>query len=351
MSLKSALPALTAALLFGASTPAAKVLAGNVPPLLLAGLLYLGSGAGLALVLIARRTLPALSRESPLLGVPRAEWPWLAGAVLSGGLLGPALLMQGLVRTEAAAASLLLNFEAVLTALIAWIVFRENAGGRMVLGMLAIAAGGVLLSWAPGSKAPSAGAILVVAACLCWAVDNNLTRKVATNDAVLVACIKGLVAGCGNTALALLAGATMPAPSVVLAAAGVGFLGYGVSLALFVVALRDLGTARAGAYFAVSPLFGVVLSLAIWPQLPVPHFWAAAALMAVGVWLHVRERHAHMHTHAPLVHSHPHRHDAHHQHIHAPGEATHEPHDHVHRHAPLTHEHPHYPDVHHRHGH
>lgn len=351
MSLKSASPALAAALLFGASTPAAKVLVGDVPPLLLAGLLYLGSGVGLSAVLMARRLLPSVSRAPAALGIPRRDWPWLAGAVVFGGLLGPVLLMLGLVRTEAAAASLLLNVEGVLTALIAWVVFKENADRRIVLGMVAIVAGGVLLTWAPGSKTPSLGSALVVAACLCWAVDNNLTRKVSTNDAVLVACIKGLVAGLGNTALALLTGAALPGPAVVLSAAVVGFLGYGVSLALFVVSLRTLGTARAGAYFSVAPLFGVVLSLAVWPQMPAATFWVAAVLMALGVWLHVSERHEHVHTHEPLVHSHPHRHDEHHQHAHATDEAQPEPHVHEHRHERLTHKHPHYPDVHHRHGH
>ena len=351
MSLKSASPALAAALMFGASTPAAKVLVGDVSPVLLAGLLYLGSGLGLAAVLLARRSLPSGSRASATLQIPRAEWPWLAGAVTVGGLLGPVLLMLGLVRTEAAAASLLLNVEGVLTALIAWLVFKENADRRVVLGMVAIVAGGVLLSWSPGSKSPSPGSALIVAACLCWAIDNNLTRKVSTHDAVLIACIKGLVAGLGNTALALLTGAALPAPTVVLSAAVVGFLGYGVSLALFVVGLRTLGTARAGAYFSVVPLFGVVLSLAVWPQMPAATFWAAGALMALGVWLHVSERHEHLHTHEPLVHSHLHRHDEHHRHAHAPDEAAREPHVHEHRHEPLTHSHPHYPDVHHRHGH
>lgn len=351
MSLKSASPALAAALLFGASTPAAKVLVGNVPPLMLAGLLYLGSGIGLAVVLLLRRMLPAAGRPAVPLAIPRAEWPWLAGAVLVGGLLGPVLLMLGLARTDAAAASLLLNVEGVLTALIAWVVFRENADRQVVLGMVAIVAGGVLLSWEPGGTTLSPGSLLVMAACLCWAVDNNLTRKVSTNDAVLVACIKGLIAGLGNTTLALLTGAGMPEAPVLALAAVVGFLGYGVSLSLFVVGLRTLGTARAGAYFSVAPLFGVVLSLLIWPQIPGGLFWGAALLMAGGVWLHVRERHEHVHTHEPTEHSHLHRHDEHHRHAHAPEDAPQEPHVHMHRHESLTHKHPHYPDVHHRHGH
>lgn len=351
MSLKSASPALAAAMLFGASTPAAKLLIGEVAPVLLAGLLYLGSGVGLAIVLALQRTTAARGRTHAAPVIPRGDWPWLAGAVVVGGIAGPALLMLGLARTDAATASLLLNVEGVLTAVIAWIVFRENADRQVVLGMLAIVAGGVLLSWEPGGGSPSVGAGLVLAACLCWAIDNNLTRKVSTNDAVVVACIKGLVAGLGNTVLALSAGAVMPSPGVASWAAVVGFLGYGVSLALFVVGLRTLGTARAGAYFSVAPLFGVIVSFALWPAAPGATFWVAAALMAAGVWLHLRERHEHLHTHESLAHSHRHWHDEHHRHAHEPGEMAVEPHTHPHRHDVLTHRHPHYPDVHHRHRH
>lgn len=346
-----ALTALAAAILFGASTPVAKLLVGEVAPLLVAGLLYLGSGLGLAAVLAAGRAVARARGRPRSPGIPAADRPWLAAAVFFGGLLGPALLMTGLARTDAASASLLLNVEGVLTAVLAWVVFGENADRRIVLGMLAIVAGGVLLAWEPGGGAFSPGALLVLGACLCWAIDNNLTRKVSTNDAVLVACIKGLVAGAGNTLLALVAGASLPGLATVALAGAVGFLGYGVSLALFVVGLRTLGAARAGAYFSVAPLFGVALSLAIWPRAPEPAFWMAAALMGAGIWLHVSERHDHLHTHAPLVHSHRHRHDAHHQHTHETGVPITEPHTHLHRHEPLTHKHPHYPDIHHRHDH
>ncbi|HWS76269.1 MAG TPA: EamA family transporter [Quisquiliibacterium sp.] len=351
MHAASAFPALAAALLFGASTPIAKLLVGDVAPLLVAGLFYLGSGIGLAVVLAVRRATARAPDATVSTRIPAADWPWLAVAVVFGGLLGPAMLMSGLARTDAASASLLLNVEGVLTAVLAWVVFRENADRRIVLGMAAIVAGGVLLAWEPGAASLSVGALLVLGACLCWAVDNNLTRKVSTNDAVLIACVKGLVAGAGNTLLALSGGASLPALSTVAVAGAVGFLGYGVSLALFVVGLRTLGTTRAGAYFSVAPLFGVALSLAIWPRVPEPLFWLAAALMGVGLWLHLSERHDHVHTHEPLAHSHPHRHDEHHRHAHEAGMAVTEPHTHLHRHEALTHKHPHYPDVHHRHGH
>lgn len=352
MSIRSAAPALAAALLFGASTPLAKLLIGNIPPLLLAGLLYLGSGLGLSLLLLMRRLRQRASGQPVTsLTIPGAERPWLLGAIVAGGMAGPALLMQGLTQTDAASASLLLNMEGVLTAVIAWSVFKENADRQIVLGMLAIVLGGVLLSWAPGGATLSAGALLIVGACLCWALDNNLTRKVSTNDALLIACLKGLLAGASNTALAFFMGAALPRWPALGAIALVGFFGYGLSLVLFVLALRTLGTARTGAYFSVAPLFGVLISLLVWPTAPSALFWAAAALMALGVWLHVRERHAHAHSHETLAHDHRHRHDAHHRHDHPFNWDGTEPHAHVHRHEVLSHEHPHYPDIHHRHLH
>lgn len=348
---RHAAPALAAALLFGASTPLAKWLGGEMPPLLLAGLLYVGSGVGLGALWLVRRALYRHPGETRIPGIPRADLPWLLGAIVAGGMFGPALLMQGLAGTDAAAASLLLNLEGVFTALIAWLVFKENADRRVVIGMLAIVAGGALLSWQPGAARVSAGALLIVAACLCWAVDNNLTRRVSSHDAMLIAGLKGLIAGLCNTGLALYAGAQLPAATPLAATLLVGFAGYGLSLALFVLALRALGSARTGAYFSVAPLFGVMLSWALWPQMPEWSFWLAAAAMAFGVWLHLGERHEHAHTHAPLQHDHRHRHDEHHRHTHDFDWDGSEPHAHPHAHAALTHRHAHYPDIHHRHTH
>ncbi|WP_043356943.1 DMT family transporter [Cupriavidus basilensis] len=350
MSVRAAAPALIAAILFGASTPLAKALTGSIPPLLLAGLLYLGSGFGLGLLLVLRRLAgKARGQAEHLATIPRHELPWLFGAILAGGVAGPAFLMTGLVATDAASASLLLNIEGVFTALIAWMVLKENADRKIVLGMVAIVAGGVLLSWQPAGAALSPGALLIAAACICWAVDNNLTRKVSANDAVLIVCFKGLVAGVCNTAFALIAGVKLPGAVLLVSAMVVGFAGNGLSLALFVVALRHLGTARTGAYFSVAPLFGVIISFALWPQMPNILFWLAFVLMALGVWLHLRERHEH--THEAQEHTHRHRHDEHHQHVHEFDWDGQEPHTHPHRHAPITHTHAHFPDIHHRHPH
>lgn len=348
MSLKAVAPAILAALLFGASTPLAKWLGSDLSPMLLAGLLYLGSGFGLALVLwVRRRRVPTASRFA----IPRTDLPWLAGAVLAGGMIGPALLMTGLQSTDGASASLLLNLEGVFTALLAWVVFKENAEKRVVLGMAAIVAGGFLLAWQSGPVHFSYGSLLIAGACLAWAIDNNLTRRVSANDAIVLACIKGLCAGACNTALALAAGASLPALGSLVAFVVVGFAGYGVSLALFVVALRTLGTARTGAYFSVAPLFGVSISFAIWPEVPPWTFWTAAGLMSIGVWLHLRERHGHVHAHEALEHEHVHEHDEHHEHAHAHPVDPATRHSHPHRHAALSHRHAHYPDIHHRHSH
>ena len=347
----AAFTALLAAALFGATTPLAKTLLGSLSPFMVAGLFYLGSGVGLAVGILFqrfRRTTDERENESR---IQLAEVPWLLGAIAAGGVAGPALLMLGLTTTPAATSSLLLNLEGVFTAVIAWVVFRENVDLQIFLGMVAIVAGGVALSWQPGAAGVSAGALLVVAACVSWAIDNNLTRKVSTNDAMVIACLKGLVAGSVNLCIALLMGAHLPGVGKMVAAMLTGFAGYGVSLVLFVVALRNLGTARTGAYFSVAPIFGVTLSLILWPELPSLLFWIAAALMALGIWLHIRERHEHLHTHEVLDHNHRHRHDEHHQHTHDFEWDGEEPHTHPHQHTRITHTHAHFPDIHHRHIH
>jgi len=340
--------ALAAALLFGLLAPLAKPLAGGMSPLLLAGLLYLGSGLGLAALLAVR--LASGGRAS--ITLPRgADLGWLLGAIAAGGVVGPVLLMFGLQTTDAASASLILNLEGVLTALLAWFVFKENFDRRIALGMAFIVAGGVVLSAGPALSAEGlAGPLAIAGACLAWAIDNNLTRKVSTHDAMLIACAKGLVAGSFSVALALALGAQMPAAHTVAAAGLLGFVGYGLSLTLFVVALRSLGTARTGAYFSLAPFIGAVLAVALGAPLTTP-LLLAGLLMAAGVWLHLTEHHEHRHRHRHAEHEHPHTHDAHHRHSHGPAWDGREPHTHRHVHEPLAHTHAHFPDVHHRHEH
>jgi drug/metabolite transporter (DMT)-like permease len=339
--------AIVSALLFGLSTPCAKLLVGEVPPLLLAGLLYAGSGLGLSLI---RLVMPASASEAP---ITRSDLPWLAGAVAAGGILGPVLLMSGLRSTPASTASLLLNLEGVLTALLAWFVFRENFDRRIALGFALIVAGGLILSWQGGGRglALPPGSLAIAAACFCWAIDNNLTQKVSSADPLRLAAIKGGVAGSVNLGLALLMGSAWPSAGLITRALLVGFLGYGVSLALFVLALRHLGTARTGAYFSLAPFFGAVASLVVLRESIGMGLLVAGLLMAIGAWLHLTERHEHDHHHARIEHSHRHVHDDHHQHTHDGDIAADEPHTHVHVHEPMTHRHPHYPDIHHRHAH
>lgn len=342
--------ALLVAALFGASTPFAKLLLGEVLPVLLAGLLYLGSGVGLSLVRLARRGQSTLGAGEASL--PRAQWGWLAGAVFFGGVLGPVLLMLGLQSTSASTASLLLNLEGVFTALLAWFVFRENFDARIALGMVAIVAGGLTLSWQPGAGlAFSSGALLVAGACACWGVDNNLTQKVSSSDPFQIAAIKGLVAGSVNLAIAFALGASLPPLRVLAGALVVGFFGYGLSLACFVLALRHIGTARTGAYFSLAPFVGALVSLLVLRESVGTLFVAAGILMGIGVWLHLTERHEHRHAHERLEHSHRHVHDEHHQHAHPPGVDPSGPHTHEHVHDPMAHSHPHFPDIHHRHVH
>lgn len=332
--------ALIAAALFGASAPLAKWLLGAVSPWMLAGLFYLGSGIGLGLY---RR----FTRAAPV-SLKRSEAGWLFGAVLSGGVVGPVLLMFGLTGMPASGAALLLNAEGVLTALLAWVVFRENFDRRIALGMVLIAGGTVILSW-PG-KAEFSGslpALAILGACLCWAIDNNLTRKISLADATWIATVKGSVAGSANLALAFMLGARLPDAWVTSVAMVVGLFAYGVSLVLFVVGMRHLGTARTGAYFSVAPFFGAMLALLGGEPVTLP-LVIAGALMAAGVWLHLTERHEHEHAHEAMEHTHEHVHDEHHQHAHDVPVTAGVKHTHDHRHEPMVHVHAHFPDAHHR---
>ena len=341
--------ALLSALLFGISTPFAKLLLGaGVSPWLLAGLLYLGSGIGLGLVQVMRKLRGQTMAEAPL---RRADLPWLALVVLSGGVAGPVLLMFGLATTAASSASLLLNLEGLATMAIAWLMFRENVDRRLLVGAASILAGAVLLSWQGGPGGLGWGAVAIAGACLAWGIDNNLTRRLSAADPVQIALIKGLAAGAVNLALALAIGTALPSTTAIGGAAVVGFIGYGVSLVMFVLALRHLGAARTAAYFSTAPFVGAVVAIAMFGEPVTARLAGAGLLMAMGLYLHLAERHEHEHRHAALDHEHRHVHDEHHQHQHGPGDPPGEPHAHRHRHLPLVHAHPHYPDLHHRHRH
>jgi drug/metabolite transporter (DMT)-like permease len=337
--------ALLAALLFGCSAPAAKWLLADIDPWLLAGLLYAGSGLGLAAYrLIARAPRPVLAPH---------EMAALLGAILTGGIVAPVLLMYGLRSLPASSASLLLNAESVLTALLAWFAFREHFDRRVALGMLLIACGAIALTWPSRFELASLlPALAVIGACFCWAIDNNLMRRVAHADATFSAAFKGIVAGAVNLALAFFfLGAHAPAAAQVAGAMLIGLACYGVSLVLFIVGLRHLGTARTGAYFSVAPFAGAVLSIMFLNESADVRLVVAGALMGLGVWLHLTERHSHEHVHEEMEHTHEHTHDEHHQHEHGADLDPRVAHTHRHRHEQLAHRHLHYPDAHHRHDH
>ena len=332
LSQPGVMAALGAALLFGGGAPLAKGLLASVDPWLLAGLLYLGSGAGLSLY--------RLVRHSPAVKLPPDERGWLAGAIFAGGVVGPVLLMFGLAGMPSSGASLLLNAEGVFTALLAWFVFRENFDRRVALGLVAIIAGAIVLGWPEQAQFSTPWpALAVVGACLAWGIDNNLTRKVSLVDATWIATIKGLSAGSVNLALAFATGATWPALPELTGALLVGALSYGVSLSLFVVGLRHLGTARTGAYFSVAPFFGAMLAIPLLGEALSPRLLIVGGLMGLGVWLHLSEQHSHWHAHEAMEH----------EHGQAPPPGVR--HRHWHCHQPLIHSHAHFPDTHHRHDH
>ncbi|SHF55995.1 Permease of the drug/metabolite transporter (DMT) superfamily [Devosia limi DSM 17137] len=319
---------------------------GSIDPWLLAGILYLGAGTGLAAVHWGR----------PLIGLPSVEaqlqpqdMPWLAAVIAFGGMLGPLFLMLGLSQTSAASGSLLLNLEGLATMVIAWLIFRENVDRRLLIGAGAILAGAMLLSWSGQALRLDTGGLFIAAACLCWGIDNNLTRKLSSADPVQIAMIKGLVAGCTNFILALSLGAALPSIGLIGAGAVVGFLGIGVSLVMFMLGLRHLGAARTGAYFSLAPFIGALLAVIIFRDAITVQIVSAGLLMGLGLWLHLSERHDHDHAHEAVEHDHAHTHDDHHRHTHD-GPVS-EPHSHWHRHEPMRHTHSHYPDLHHRHGH
>jgi drug/metabolite transporter (DMT)-like permease len=340
---KGIVAALGSALLFGAGTPLAKLLLTHVSPWLLAGFLYLGSGIGLMLYRLMIR--------APSVKLEREELAWFACAILSGGVIAPVLLMLGLLSMPASGASLLLNMEGVFTALLAWFTFKENFDRRIALGMVLIVLGALVLGWPTEIKFTGILPTLsILGACFAWGVDNNLTRKISLSDAAWIASIKGLIAGSVNLILAFTVGANLPSLFNITVSMIVGFFAYGVSLTLFVIGLRHLGTARTAAYFSVAPFFGALLSIVLGDPITLPLI-ITGILMATGVWLHISERHEHLHEHRQLDHEHEHSHDEHHQHTHTGSDSTDLTHTHRHSHEPIKHSHPHYPDVHHQHTH
>jgi len=345
LPIRGALLGLAAAATFGLSTPLCKLLLGSVPAVLLAGLLYLGA----AMALWLKRALSPSTNEAAL---KRADAPMLAGIVITGGVVAPVLMLLGLSRVTALTGSLLLNLEAPFTMLLAVAVFREHLGRRTLAAALLILGGAGVLKWQSGPLAIDvAGMLLLAAACLCWAIDNNLTQRLSLRDPFAIVRIKTLVAGATNTLLGLLvAQDSRPGLGTIGAALALGAVSYGASVVLDAYALRLVGAAREAAYFATAPFVGALASMLLGDRLGRGDL-LAMVVMALGVWLMLREDHGHLHEHEAIEHDHLHDHDEHHQHTHAAGESTDAPHSHRHTHAQFVHDHPHVPDAHHRHRH
>ena len=343
--------AILAAILFGASTPFAKLLLGETDSIVLAALLYLGSGIGAGLLVASQKFL---GRSRPVeAGIHRADVPWLAGAVLTGGVAAPIILLLGLKNTSAASASLLLNFEGVATTLIAALVFKEAIGKRTVYAVSLITLASILLTWqASAAWEFSAGALGILGACFLWGLDNNFTRNISAKNPLVIVAVKGLAAGAFSLLLAFFLGKPLPGVMHILWALLLGFICYGLSIALFILALRNLGAARTSTLFGSAPFVGMLISLAIFRETPQGLFFFSLPLMVTGAWLMLGENHQHTHVHECLEHEHRHTHpDEHHVHAHAEDGIFIGEHSHPHVHEDIDHSHAHAPDLHHRHPH
>jgi drug/metabolite transporter (DMT)-like permease len=329
---------LAAAVLFGASAPAVSRIADETNAFALAGLLYVGAALAVLPTTFARLpTRRALQLRGARLGL----------AVLIGGAVAPVLLAAGLARTPAATASLLLNMELAATVLLAAVVFHEHIGPRVAVGTVMVVAGSALLT-SSVAGALRLGAVFVIAACVCWAIDNCITASLDQLAPHHITLAKGFVAGSTNLLIGLVIGPA-PTTSVVLVALLIGALGYGISITLWIAGARDLGAARGQLIFAAAPFVGAVIAWIVLGEPVSAAQLVALVLAALGVAVVVGSSHLHEHRHEPMEHEHEHVHDdAHHDHGHEEQVARHV---HVHHHAHLVHAHPHVPDLHHRHGH
>lgn len=350
--LYSILQALLAALLFGASAPLSKVLLGSIEPVLLASLLYLGSGIGLIIFQLFEHFISKTSvSEAPL---TKKEFPWLIGAVSAGGVAAPILLMYSLKITPASTASLLLNFEGAATALIAILLFNESISKSIWSAVILITLASIILSWDFNNQwGFSIGALGILCACTCWGLDNNFTRNVSAKNPYTIVTIKGVGAGSFSLLLAILLKSSLPSFKTIILSMLLGFFSYGLSIVLYVLAMRELGSTRTSAFFSAAPFIGSILSFIISGDFPAASLYISLPFMITGTLLLLKENHVHMHVHLKLTHEHRHCHsDEHHNHTHAPGEIPRDGyHSHLHTHERLEHSHSHTPDIHHRHAH
>lgn len=346
------LQALLAALLFGASAPIAKIFLGEVAPIPLAAFLYLGSGSGLLIYqLILRLLNKNVSNEAPL---AISDIPWLTGAVIFGGVIAPIVLMYSLKITPASTASLLLNFEGIATTLLAAIFFKEGIGKRILIAIICITLSSILLSWDFNNQwGISLGALGIICACFCWGIDNNFTRNISAKNPYNIVIIKGFGAGLFSLILGIFIGTSIPNVIIVIKIMILGCFSYGISIVLFVLAMRNLGSARTSAFFGTSPFIGAALSFILLRDMPNKMFIFSVPIMLIGTILLLKEDHNHKHVHQHIIHEHRHFHgDNHHDHTHESGDVpSNGYHSHIHEHNNFEHEHTHTPDIHHRHSH
>jgi len=339
--------AILSAVLFGMSPVACKVIVGQMSSSLLAGLLYLGSGLGLTAVVLCQKT-PVYDIIGSL---SRRQWAYLVGAIVSGGVAAPLFLAYGICSGTASEVSLLLNFETVATTLLAWMVFHEQIGFRVWIGKLSIIGASILVLFTGTNELQlSIPGLSVLAACLLWGIDNNLTRELESLPAPLLACMKGWSAGIFNVLLSLVLFKSQVTALQVSGVLAIGALSYGASLVLFIHALREIGSARTSTWFASGPFIGTILSVIVLGERPPGEYWVAAVVMLSGMCFLYGEVHRHLHRHERINHAHPHEHDENHQHPHEDGELV-GIHNHLHTHEPIKHAHVHWPDIHHRHIH
>ncbi|MCD6107182.1 MAG: EamA family transporter [Caldisericaceae bacterium] len=350
MNKKPLIFVIISASLFGISPPLTKLLVKDIPPVALAGLLYLGAFAGLSLYSIGKKIIMA-DPDKKAAALERRDFPWLAGAVLTGGIIGPISMMMGLTLVSGFSASLLLNLEGLATAMIAVIFFKENAGKHLWSALVCMTIAGVFLTWDPGqSKFNIAGPLLIIFAMVCWGIDNNLTRNISHKDPIQIAKIKGFVAGTTSLSLALILGMKISLNFTIVFALLLGSFSYGISLVFFIKALEGLGSSRTGVFFGLAPFIGVIASLIILKEWIGWVMFPATGFMIIGIWLMSSEKHSHFHIHKRITHTHSHVHNDMHQ-LHKHSGAFNEPHAHEHTHVEIAHTHVHWPDTHHRHEH
>lgn len=343
---------LSASILFGASAPLTKMLLGEIEPIPLASLLYGGSGIGLLIfqfinLMIKKEKVD----EAPLM---KKDFIWLLGAIVTGGIIAPIVLLSGLKITPASTASLLLNFEGVATTIIAIVFFKENVGKQVLSAVVLITLASIFLSWDFKNQwGLSIGALGIILACICWGIDNNFTRNISSKNPFSIVSIKGVVSGLVSFMLSIILKNNIPDFKIIMIAMVIGFFCYGLSIVLYVFAMRDLGSARTSALYGSAPFVGSILSFILLGDIPSNTFFIALPIMLIGVILLLKEEHFHTHTHEPLQHEHRHKHpDIHHEHGHTDGQAIiNGYHSHYHTHKLVDHVHAHFPDIHHRHNH